>query len=269
MKKFFAVPLAVLFAAACSESTNPVGTDLDVNYGKPVAPPSDPTFNTVITNDFYNFTSNDITGATGSSFSTSIEEGGFGAQSGATTTTSPGPLFEEFLGRFENVDTEADLIVTNGGSQYLLKFDLYIIGSWDGKGKQAQNGAFLANILSVGYECENSVPDGTIFASTFSNQLTVQQDYPANIATGAFGGSKAGTGSYEQDALNYRSVPAQSNTPPFRSFGDTQYHISLSGSNPCGAGQPVTFTFGSTAPNQQSNYDESWGIDNVLIKTGT
>ena len=265
MKKFFAVPLAVLFVAACSESTTP-GSDLDVSYAKPAPPPAGVTITNVITDDTYTFSGSDVTGSSGTSFSTSLEEDGFGSASGPTTTTSPSG--QEFLGRFTNVDTEADLIVTNGSSLYQLSFDLYIIGSWDGKGKQAQNGVFLANVFSVGYECSGGAT-GTIFASTFSNQLTVQQDYPANIAAGQVGGNKAGTGSYAQDALNYRSAPTISNTPQFRSWGDTQYHVSLSGTNPCGAGQSVTFTFGSTAPNQQSNYDESWGIDNVVIRTGT
>lgn len=269
MKKIFFLPLAAFIVAACSEPTTSTATsDLSPSYAKPTPPPTEPTFTTTITNDFYTFTSSGISAA-GSSFITGLEAGGQGTASGPATVVAPSPSFEEFLGRFVNVDTEARLVVTNGSNQFLLQYDLYTIGSWDGKGKQAQSGFFEANVFSVSFLCEGAIPDGVLFTSTFSNQLTVQQDYPANTALGQSGGNKAATGSFDTDALNYRSRPDLSNTPPFRSFGDVSYHMQLSGPNPCGVGQTVTFVFGSTAPNQQSNYDESWGIDNVRIRTGT
>ena len=41
MKKFFAVPLAVVFIAACSESTTPTSTaDLNTRNAKPAPPPT-------------------------------------------------------------------------------------------------------------------------------------------------------------------------------------------------------------------------------------
>jgi hypothetical protein len=42
--------------------------------------------------------------------------------------------------------------------------------------------------------------------------------------------------------------------------------MSFTGSNPCGTGA-VTFVFRTYAPGQQSAPDETWGVDNISIKT--
>lgn len=269
MKYLVPLSAAVLVLAACSESTAPTASaDLNPSYAKPAPPPAPaPTFSFIITDDFYNFTGSDITGSSGSTFATGPDDG-IGTASPPVVQTAP--FGERFLGRHENINTVTLLVVANGGDDYYLKFDLYAIGSLDGKGKQAQRGTFLANFFQVTALCEGSIPDQLLFSSSFSNQLTVQQDYPANIALGESGGNKAGTGSFAQDSLGYRTTPLISHTPQFRSFGDVSYHIpALTGVNPCGAGEPVTFEFSNTNPDRQSNYDESFGVDNVTITTGT
>lgn len=266
MKKLFALSsAALLVAAACTDTTGPASTgNLTPSYAKPsTAPAPDSTFATVNTRDFFTFTSNTVA-VTGGSFFTTETSGGIGVSASPTTTTSPSG--EEFLGRFENTSVQAVLNVPNAGSLYYLNFDLYAIGSLDGKGKQAQNGTFIANYYNVQLQCQSGATT-LLFKSDFSNQLTVQQDYPANLALGQIGGYKAGTGSYGQDLLQYRSAPTISNTPTFRSYGDTEYNITLSGVNPCPAGTTIQFVF--TSDSRQSNYDESFGIDNVLIKTGS
>jgi hypothetical protein len=147
---------------------------------------------------------------------------------------------------------------------YSLTFDLYIIGSWDGRGKQAQQGIFEGNFFTIAYRCNGASGAGTpIFQTSFSNQLTVQQDFPNALFTGGY---KAGTESIAKDALDYRNDPT-SNTPLFRSFGDVTYRLTYSGTNPCGSGVPLAFVFRTAAdPDQQSLYDESWGVDNVIVK---
>ena len=76
-------------------------------------------------------------------------------------------------------------------------------------------------MFDISYKCGTADPV-SIYKTSFSNQLTVQQDYPLAYLTG---GNKAATGSYDQDLLNYRSAPSLSNTPVFRSFGDVEYHM--------------------------------------------
>ena len=266
MKKFFAVPLAVLFVAACSDSTAPASSanaDLAPSYAKPVPPPVNNGCTTCPVDGTYDFESGVVVASGGSNVFTALQPDIIGTASDADVVTAPSG--EMFLGRFANVRTMVVVSVPAGNPKYNLDFDFYAIGSWDGRGKQAQNGAFQANVFDLGYRCTTSGATTSIFKTTFSNQLTVQQDYPLAYLTG---GNKAATGSFAQEALNYRSTPNLSNTPVFRSFGDVSYHMSFNGANPCGTGA-VEFTISTSNPTQQSVYDESWGVDNIHIKAGT
>jgi hypothetical protein len=260
MKRILALSFAALVLSACSEPLSPT-SDLTPRYVKP-APPPPAGCTTCPVNDTYTFNGGVIASA-GSAWGTGLQPGAAGAADGPNIETAPNS--EKFLGRFENTRTVALLQVPNGYSRYSLTFDLYIIGSWDGKGKQAQHGIFQANIFTLGYRC-GSADAVSLVRTTFSNQLTVQQDYPNAFG---LGGYKAGTGSYDQDLLQYRFHQDISNTPQFRSFGDTEYQMTFAGTNPCGVNAPITFEFSTSNPTQQSKWDESWGVDNVVIKAGT
>ena len=257
MKKYFALPLAVVFAAACSDTTTaPANSDIAVNYAKPVAP--------VIACDgcpliaTYDFQGGVVGASGGTSVVTELQPGAAGTASDPNVVTAPAG--QMFLGRFANTQTTVVINVPAGYANYRVDYDLYIIGSWDGRGKQAQNGVFQANVYEVDSRCGTTV--SPLFKTTFSNQLTVQQDYPLAYLTG---GNKAATGSYDQDLLNYRSAPTLSNTPVFRSFGDVEYHMTSGGANPCGGTGAFSLIISTSNPLQQSNYDESWGVDNIKI----
>ena len=105
----------------------------------------------------------------------------------------------------------------------------------------------------------------TLVRTTFSNQKTVQQSYPHNYGDGG-GTNKAGAGSFAIDALGYVNDPT-SHTPQFQSVGDTWYKMHFTGLNPCGAGNPIYLQWSVPGATLQSNYDESWGVDNVQILT--
>jgi hypothetical protein len=260
MKKFFALPLAALFVVACSESsTAPVSnSDLAPSYAKPTPPPAGCGTCTQIAS--YTFEGVDAAG--GTSIGTDVQPGAASIADAPAVVTAPGG--QHFIGRFDNTRTMVTINLPAGSAKYDLAFDFYTIGSWDGRGKQAQNGFFDANVFQLGYRCSAANAPTPLFTTSFSNQLTVQQDFPLAFLQG---GNKAATGSYGTDLLNYKSVPSQSNTPVFRSFGDVEYHMSSVGNNPCGTGA-VTFTISTSNPTQQSKYDESWGVDNIVIKTG-
>jgi hypothetical protein len=267
MKKFFAVPLAVLFVAACSDSsTAPASStaDLTPSYAKPVKPPVNNGCTTCPVDGTYDFEGGVVVASGGTNVFTALQPDLIGTASDPDVVIAPSG--EKFLGRFENVRTMVVIGVPAGNPKYSLDFDFYAIGSWDGRGKQAQNGVFQANVFDLGYRCTLGTGTTTsIFKTTFSNQLTVQQDYPLAYLTG---GNKAATGSFAQDALNYKSRPDLSNTPVFRSFGDVSYHLTSSGPNPCGTAA-VEFTISTSNPTQQSVRDESWGVDNIHIKAGS
>jgi hypothetical protein len=265
MKRIIAAAAASLLLAACSESTAPVAAnDLAVSYGKKVPPPTTTVLGN-LTDAYFNFnTSVSASGAipAGANVTTNVYEGVSEA-----SAIDPIPTYVDhsnlFVGRFSNTQTVVQLGVPAGGAKYALAFDVYAIGSWDGIGKQAQNGAFLANVFQVGAVCASA--PGTIidiFTTTFSNQMTVQQNYPLSYASG--GGAKALTGSVASDSL-FKGDPTV-NVPVFRSVSDAIYHMSFAGTNPCGSGA-VTFVFRTYAPGQQSAPDETWGVDNISIKT--
>lgn len=270
MKRLFAAASAALFLAACSESTAPgAATDLAVSYGKKT--PHQPVGVTgSLTNALFNFDGQSTAAASAggggineASISTNVFEG-----AALASAIDPVPVYNHpanfFVGRFENTKTVVLLDVPHGGSKYSLDFDLYVIGSWDGIGKQAQSGAFGANAFQVGAVCAAD-PAGTvrdIFTTTFSNQLTVQQNYP--LAYGSGGGAKALTGSVNSDE-NFKNDPTVV-VPLFKSVSDATYHLTYTGANPCVSGA-VTFVFRTYTPGQQSAPDETWGVDNITIKT--
>lgn len=272
MKKFLAVPLALLVLAACSEPSAPVATlDLTPSYGRKVTPPPLPPVEGTLTNAFFDFasastvaTSGGGGGVNGVTIGTDIFEG-----VNAASAINPVPTYNfpsnYFVGRFSNTQTAVLLSVPAGGSSYALEFDFYAIGSWDGIGKQAQRGAFLANVFQIGVVCTGDAT-GTIrdiFTSTFSNQMTVQQNYPLPYLSG--GGAKALTGSSASNNL-FNGDPTV-NVPVFRSVSDATYHMTFGGTNPCTSGAAMTIVFRTFAPGQQSAADETWGVDNISIKT--
>ncbi len=260
MKKLFALPLAAFVFAACSESTDPNVSDVTPVFAKPGTPPPGPTPAT--TEVAYFQFNGGIEAQAGAGIGTDTPDGSASSSAGDLEYV-PSNLSNGFVGRFNNTKTQLILNVVNPATRYTVDFDLYVIGSWDGRGKQAQSGVFEANVFQVAYRCSPTGALNPIFTTTFSNQYTVQQDFPQTYLTG---GNKAGTGSVPGsiDALGYASRPDLSHTPTFRSFGDATYHLTYTIAGVCGGAAPQ-FVFSSTAPGQQSNYDESWGIDNLKL----
>ena len=262
MKKLFALPLAAFAIAACSESTAPESVaDLNPSYAKPVKPPAGGGETPATTQVAYFQFNGEIEAQTGAGLGTDTDDGSIQGNASDLHFVPSNPS-NGFVGRFNNTKTRIILTPTAAVSKYTVDFDLYVIGSWDGRGKQAQSGYFDANVFQVGYRCGGGAVT-PIFTTTFSNQLTVQQDFPLTYLNG---GNKAGTGAVKGsiDALGYAGRPDLSHTPSFRSFGDATYHLTYTIAGVCGGAAPQ-FVFSSTAPGQQSNYDESWGIDNLKL----
>ena len=266
MKRFIAATAASLLLAACSESTSPVNADLTTRNAKPISGGAVTPANGSLVSASYSFDVGAVDVSAGTGIGTDTDDLSLESSAGNLQYV-PVDLNNGFIGRYNNTHTRTLLVFPDAGSKYTVDFDLYVIGSWDGKGKQAQSGTFQANVFQVGYRCGSSTTVNPVYTTTFSNQYTVQQDYPNAFG---LGGYKAGTGSVagSVDALGYAGHPELSSTPSFRSFGDATYHFSYTLSDICGGtnGTAPTFVFSSTAPGQQSNYDESWGMDNIVLK---
>lgn len=258
MKPLFSLSLAALIVVGCSESTSPT-SNLAPDYAKPS---SDPGFTVAgtLTNDSFSFDDGTFSSAAGSSFFIEDLDGGFGA-SAPTLAGVYNNASNRFIGRLDN--HKLGLAVANAGSRYSIDFDLYVIGSWDGNGKQSGK-QWGADIWSAGVACSpNGAAVQNLITTTFSNQKTVQQSFPDSYGNG---GSPAFRGAFAVDALGFINDPT-SHTPQFSSAGDSWYKMSFKGNNPCGGGNPLYLVFTVPNANLQSNYDESWGVDNVSIKT--
>jgi hypothetical protein len=259
MKTFLAVSLAAILLAACSEPTNPNAALVPRDSKSPPAPVI---VLGTLTNDMFTFDDGIYSASGGTAFNVDdLDPGGIGA---ASPEISPIHDFawNKFLGRVDNHAIR--LTVLNGGSAFSISYDLYIIGSWDGQGKQSGK-QWGPDVWENSIACTpNGAPVQILINTTFSNQKTVQQSYPNSYGTG--GGHPAGTGAYATNTLGYNDDPT-SHTPLFRSFSDSWYKLSFSGTNPCGAGNPIYLLWSAPNATMQSNYDESWGIDNVHIMT--
>ena len=259
MRPLLPLSVAMIAIVACSDSTSPTS-----NLATQDAKNTGGGFTVAgsLTNDVFTFDDGTFGSSAGSTFTVESLTGGFGASApplaGVFNNAS-----NKFIGRLDN--HKINLIVPNGGSAYDISYDLYIIGSWDGNGKQSGK-QYGVDIWENSIACSPTGPAvATLLRTTFSNQKTVQQSFPHTYLDGG-GSNKAGDGSFAIDALGYVNDPT-SHTPQFQSFGDTWYKLHFTGLNPCGAGNPIYLQFSVPNATLQSNYDESWGVDNVHIMT--
>jgi hypothetical protein len=260
MKKFFALPLAALFVAACAEPTSLANHDSpDIRAGKVLPPPGE--LSSYDVRDQFSFNSDfDAAAASWSGSGTSVS-GINTSNYGIPIESKPAALSDRFVGRLDNYELELNASSLNSGGRYSLAFDLYIIGSWDGLGKQAQQGRFGADIWALSYRCGSETATHLLYETSFSNQKTVQQSYP--LQYGQPGGNKAGQGREGENDLGYTAE--QVHVPQFTSFTNTNYRMVFVGTNQCPSGE---MTFVMTVPNalQPGNRDEAWGIDNVDLR---
>ncbi len=260
MKQLFLISAAVLVATACSETTGPT-SDLAPRSAKPSTDPGISVAGN-LTNDAFTFDDGTFSSSAGSVFTIEALNGGFGASSPNIAAVFNNNA-NKFLGRANN--HKVVLIVPNGGSAFDISYDLYVIGSWDGNGKQSGK-QYGVDLWQSSIACSaTGAAVQTLLETTFSNQKTVQQSYPAAYG-GNGSGKKAGEGAFAIDALGFVNDPTV-HTPQFQSVGDSWYKLNFKGQNPCGAGNPIYFVWTVPDGDLQSNYDESWGLDNVFVKT--
>lgn len=173
---------------------------------------------------------NDFEGAVGSEWSSS-----------STSTTPVGA--RKFLGEFNNQTVTLTLTGVPTGP-VTLSFDLFVLKSWDGN----QGGVGPDRFTLTG-------DSNTLLDTTFANteEFGYTQSYPDAYLAGSYA---AGTGSDEYNSLGYTF------------YGDSVYSFDGSGSN-------AAFTFNNTnstlvitfqGSSLQDISDESWGIDNVMVR---
>lgn len=159
------------------------------------------------------------------------------------------------LGRLNNEQVVIEILP--GATKFEIAFDFYAIGSWDGTGQQAQHGTFGQDSWQLSAKCGDSFVD--VFTTTFSNQKSVQQNYP-NAVSGR--------------ATQWLSKSSGSNVtgfnppvPVFSSVKDSRYELSFKGANPCGSATFSALYLAIPGFDLQSRSDESWALDNLNVKT--
>lgn len=256
MKKFFAAAAVALTVSACSESTAPSATsDLGILADKPSSPPI--TVVGSLQNDFFTFTAGDVgASGTGNTTLTVADDAGISAASVPTEATPSHPS-NYVLGRLNN--QQVNISIAAGATNFAVAFDFYAIGSWDGRGQQAQHGNFGQDSWQVAAVCGSSLVN--IFITSFSNQKTVQQNYPRQITDG--GGTTWLSGSSGSNVTGFTA-----NVPLFDAVVDSWYELSFSGLNPCSPSSSFT-GIRLLIPDfdLQSRTDEAWAIDNLSVKT--
>jgi hypothetical protein len=164
----------------------------------------------------------------------------------SSTVTKQAPYGQKFLGDWTNSTISLSLNELPDHSKITLEFDLYIIYSMDGN---------YGDLWTL------SVQDGPVLLhTTFSNPLRpgiTPQSYPGNYPSEY----PAQTGAYAVNSLGFNSV---SNGYINRVFGDSTYHLVYSFDH-----NSDNLVVNFQGNGMQSLLDESWGIDNVVVKIVT
>ncbi|HEX7863031.1 MAG TPA: FG-GAP-like repeat-containing protein [Verrucomicrobiae bacterium] len=155
-------------------------------------------------------------------------ESGIGAEWSSTNRDASASAFTAFTGRFANAEAQTlSLSGLNSGTAYTVSFDFYVIDSWDGGGDQF---AVDANGVEV---FRNS------FANYNGDNAQANQNYPFRPDVGRF---DLGFINGYYDSI-YRNIEVT-----FTNVGTT-----------------ATITFRGVG--LQPINDESWGVDNVQVRT--
>lgn len=246
---------AALLLAACAEPTSPsVASDLTPSYARKPGG-SGLTVNGNLQNNTFRFNAEGY-GSEGST-STSLDVQDANAQSVASVMTEEMPSFPDdyVLGRLNN--QQVVIGINPGATKYALALDFYAIGSWDGRGQQAQHGAFGQDSWQVSAQCGDQVVD--IFTTSFSNQKSVQQHYPSPISGKP---SQWLTKSAGTNVTGFFAI-----VPLFQSVIDSHYKLAFTGANPCGSLPFTAIRLSIPGFDLQGRSDEAWAVDNVSIKT--
>ena len=144
-----------------------------------------------------------------------------------------------FLGQFSNGTVTLALTGLPDHGSVTVRFDLFVIQSWDGNGNVPGTGP---DIWDLG------IPDGpTLLHTTFSN-------------TGSAGNRQAYPGSYPGGDFRARKGADEKNTLGYPLYGDSVYNLAYTFAHN-GSSLVVAFT----ASDLQGIDDESWGLDNVKV----
>jgi hypothetical protein len=175
---------------------------------------------------------------------------------GAVPSTTTSPLNEQhYLGQFDVYATVLSLSGLPAHTFITAEYDLYIIGSWDGKaGAPDGNDIFTVDNL---LDFDNGGHGNIWFFTTFSNTSS-NQDYPNGFAVGnsapPIDGNPPRSNAFSVNTLGYN----------VSNGGDTIYRLSVTFPHTLSTLKLSFFADVEPDPGHLLS-DESWGLDNVTI----
>ena len=255
MNRSHMICAAALVLAACAEPTSPTAvSDLTPSYARK---PSGPTQSVVgnLQNNTFRFAAGDYAMEGSTSTSLEVQDQNSAGVSSVMTEAMPSAPTNYVLGRLSN--QQVVIGINPGAVEYQLTLDFYAIGSWDGRGQQAQHGAFGQDSWQVSALCGTEVVD--VFTTSFSNQKSVQQHYPSSIS------GKPSQWLTKSSGTNVTGFSAI--VPLFQSVVDSHYQLTFTGANPCGSLPFTAIRLSIPGFDLQGRSDEAWAVDNLTIKT--
>jgi hypothetical protein len=156
----------------------------------------------------------------------------------STNATAKTPSGErQFIGQFGNETVSLNLIKKKAGL-VTISFDLFVINSWDGNNTEYGPDGWYLNVTG----------GDILMHTTFSNldENDWKQSYPSSYLKGEH---PPASGAKENNSLGYDY------------YGDSVYHFNFTFQHNFG---PIEINF--TAKGLQELGDESWGLDNVIVK---
>ena len=185
------------------------------------------------------------------SYTNDFEDNGDGWSAGQLSSAPSG---EGFLGEFNNETVTLTVTDLPTHTQVTVEFDLYVIRSWDGNMTEVPDDfvpyrAMLrtaAEQLTIGPDkFQVHIGDTLLLDTTFTNWTQFTQNYPA-------ANSPAKSGAVAVNTLGYF----------FQEFPmDATYRIRLTFEH-----SDPTLVLDFTGSSLQLIEDESWGIDNVIVR---
>ncbi|MBN1359162.1 MAG: hypothetical protein JW993_01150, partial [Sedimentisphaerales bacterium] len=183
-------------------------------------------------------------------------EGGAGPEWSHPVTDVTPIGARRFLGQFANDTVVLTLGALPPHDRLRLSFDLFVIQSWDGDGLPDPWGDIYGpDIWSVGLQ------NGPVFLSTtFDNHhMAFHRDYHQQAYPGSYrsGGYTPQTGATETNTLGYTFNYPEAGV----SASDAVYHLSFDFTH-----SASTCALAFSASGLQGIGDESWGLDNVVVR---
>lgn len=150
-----------------------------------------------------------------------------------------------FLGRFSQETVTLTLLGLPEHSAATVKFDLFIIQSWDGNSPEWGPDVFTLSIPGK----------RTLIHTSFANSENFLQSYPGSYPPGSF---QRGTGAAERSTLGYPFIEA------YNGLRDSVYRLEFTFAH---SESSLVLAFAGSLGEALSN--ESWGVDNVSVEVSS